>query len=238
MATEAETTPPVEAEAESMPRWVPRAIGLFWLGLVAIWILQRLFESLSGFLITLLISLFFSFALEPAVNWLERKGFRRGLGTLIMFAVVIIAVALLSFVVGSALAEQMRSFVADAPGLIDDIEVWLQNSIDESIELTQARDQFLNDDGLGQQLTGIADNAVGFGATLVGLIFDLFTIALFTFYLTADGPRLRRTICARLHPDRQRRILGIWDLAIQKTCLLYTSPSPRDATLSRMPSSA
>ena len=24
----------------------------------------------------------------------------------------------------------------------------------------------------------------------------------------------------------------------QKTCLLYTSPSPRDATLSRMPSSA
>ena len=25
---------------------------------------------------------------------------------------------------------------------------------------------------------------------------------------------------------------------IQKTCLLYTSPSPRDATLSRMPSSA
>ena len=217
MATEAETTPSVEAEAESMPRWVPRAIGLFWFGLIAIWILQRLFESLSGFLVTLLISLFFSFALEPAVNWLERKGFRRGLGTLIMFAVVIAAVALLSFVVGSALAEQMRSFVDDAPSLIDDIEVWLQNSIDESIELTQARDQFLNDDGLGQQLTGIADNAVGFGATLVGLIFDLFTIALFTFYLTADGPRLRRTICARLHPDRQRRILGIWDLAIQKT---------------------
>ena len=28
----------------------------------------------------------------------------------------------------------------------------------------------------------------------------------------------------------------IW--AVTKTCLLYTSPSPRDATLSRMPSSA
>ena len=27
-------------------------------------------------------------------------------------------------------------------------------------------------------------------------------------------------------------------LAIGKSCLLYTSPSPRDATLSRMPSSA
>lgn len=217
MATDAETTLSVEADNQTMPRWVPRAIGLFWLGLIGIWVLQRLFESLSGFLITILISLFFSFALEPAVNWLERKGFRRGLGTLIMFAVVSTAVAVLSFVVGSALAEQMRSFVADAPSLIDDLENWLQERVDESIQLTEARDQFLNDDGLGQQLTGIADNAVGVGATVIGLIFDLFTIALFTFYLTADGPRLRRTICARLRPDRQRRVLGIWDLAIQKT---------------------
>ena len=105
MATDTETTLSVEADDQTMPRWVPRAIGLFWLGLIGIWVLQRLFESLSGFLITILISLFFSFALEPAVNWLERKGFRRGLGTLIMFAVVSTAVAVLSFVVGSALAE-------------------------------------------------------------------------------------------------------------------------------------
>ena len=33
--------------------------------------------------------------------------------------------------------------------------------------------------------------------------------------------------------DRQDRELGLGP-----TCLLYTSPSPRDATLSRMPSSA
>ena len=32
--------------------------------------------------------------------------------------------------------------------------------------------------------------------------------------------------------------LGCADLRWGKTCLLYTSPSPRDATLSRMPSSA
>ena len=30
----------------------------------------------------------------------------------------------------------------------------------------------------------------------------------------------------------------VYDLALTKVCLLYTSPSPRDATLSRMPSSA
>ena len=31
---------------------------------------------------------------------------------------------------------------------------------------------------------------------------------LFTFYLVADGPKLRRAICSRLHPARQERVLG------------------------------
>ena len=37
----------------------------------------------------------------------------------------------------------------------------------------------------------------------------------------------------------KRRLLGLDDSELERTdCLLYTSPSPRDATLSRMPSSA
>ena len=204
-------------QVTKMPTWVPRAIGLFWFGLVVLWALQQLFDSLSGFLVVILISFFFSFALEPAVNWLERQGFKRGIGTAIMFLLALILIVGFFFIVGSVLAEQLQDLVDDAPELIDEFEAWLQNNLDESISLDAARDQFLSDDGLGEQLTGIADNAVSLGATLVSLVFDVFTIALFTYYLTADGPKLRRTICARLKPERQRRVLGVWDLAIQKT---------------------
>lgn len=200
-----------------MPGWVPRAVGLFWLGLVAIWVLQQLFTSLSSFLVTILISFFFSFALEPAVNWLERRGVRRGLGTLIMFLLALTAIVAFGWIVGRVLAEQTTEFVRDAPAIIDNAEGWLQRNLDESVDLDQVRDRFLSDDGLGQQLTGLANNVVGLGATVVGLVFDIFSVALFTFYLTADGPRLRRTICSRLKPERQRRVLGVWDLAIQKT---------------------
>lgn len=202
---------------DQMPDWVPRALLLFFSGVIGLWLLLQLFEDLSGFLVTLLIAFFFSFALEPAVNWLEHRGLRRGAGTLLMFGVAITMISVFGWIVGSVLAEQTIDFVDRAPGLIDDAESWLQENIDESIELNRVRDQFLSDDGLGEQLTGLANNVVGLGATVVSLVFQLFTIALFTFYLTADGPKLRRSICSRLKPDRQRRILGIWDLAIQKT---------------------
>lgn len=200
-----------------MPKWAPRAIAIFWLGVIVLWVLDRLFDSLRGFLVTLLISFFFSFALEPAVNWLERQGFKRGIGTAIMFVVALVLVVGFGWIVGSVLAEQLTGLVDDAPEFIDEAELWLQNNVDESITLDAARDQILSDNGLGDRLTGIADNAVSVGAAVIGIIFDLFTVALFTYYLTADGPRLRRTICARLKPERQRRVLGVWDLAIQKT---------------------
>ena len=200
-----------------MPSWAPRAIALFWFGVVVLWVLQQLFESLSGFFVTLLISFFFSFALEPAVNWLERQGVRRGMGTIIMFVLALIIIAGFGWIVGSVLAEQLTGLVDDAPIFIDEAEDWLQRNVDETIALDGARDQLLSDDGLGDQLSSMADNVVSVGATLVGLVFDVFTVALFTYYLTADGPRLRRTICSRLKPERQRRVLGVWDLAIQKT---------------------
>ena len=40
---------------------------------------------------------------------------------------------------------------------------------------------------------------------------------LFTFYMTAEGPKLRRTVCSVLPPDRQIEVLRVWDIAISKT---------------------
>ena len=42
----------------------------------------------------------------------------------------------------------------------------------------------------------------------------------------------------KLYPQKRSAIGPLLHLAQSKDCLLYTSPSPRDATLSRMPSSA
>ena len=46
---------------------------------------------------------------------------------------------------------------------------------------------------------------------------QLFSVMLFTFYLVADGPRLRRAICSRFTPETQERVLNTWELAATKT---------------------
>jgi predicted PurR-regulated permease PerM len=52
---------------------------------------------------------------------------------------------------------------------------------------------------------------------VIGTIFKLLTIGLFTFYLTADGPRFRRAICSYLPAKHQTTVLWTWEVAIEKT---------------------
>ncbi len=202
--------------SDPMPGWVPRAIALTMLGAAGLVVGQWLVKQLSGLLIMMLVSLFLSFALEPAVNWLNRRGMRRGMATLLSFSVVAFAVAGFLLAMGSVLAEQIQRLVDDAPGYIQSAQGWLSDrGVDVNVDELLA--EFQAGGAAASFAQDVAGNLIDVGTTILGLLFQLLTISLFTFYLTADGPRFRRTICSVISPRRQVEVLHIWDVAISKT---------------------
>jgi predicted PurR-regulated permease PerM len=48
-------------------------------------------------------------------------------------------------------------------------------------------------------------------------LLEIVTVVIFAFYMTADGPRMRRAICSRLPRRRQEIVLDTWEIAIEKT---------------------
>ena len=69
-----------------------------------------------------------------------------------------------------------------------------------------------------------------------GIPIGAFNVPRGSVKVTAGGRVLREGIDYTVNYAIGR--VKILDPALQASCLLYTSPSPRDATLSRMPSSA
>jgi predicted PurR-regulated permease PerM len=63
----------------------------------------------------------------------------------------------------------------------------------------------------------IGRQALGLGTTLIGTVVSGLAVLLVTFYLVADGPRLRWQLSRRLEPARQKEFLRVWELAIAKT---------------------
>ena len=204
-------------DGRTVPVWVKRAIVGFWVGGLVAFYAIGVVRALRTLLVVLLVSLFVAFALEPAVNAMARRGVRRGLGTAVVFLVVTGLAAGFSALVGTALASEINYLVDKAPTYIDDVEGWLNRTFSLTLEFDTLREEFLTGGGLQNLASRFADDVVNVGTTVVGLLFHVFTVALFTFYLVADGPKLRRMVSSRLSERRAAIVTEIWDLAMNKT---------------------
>lgn len=181
-------------------------------------------RALRGVLVMLLVSLFLSFAMEPAVQFLSRRGMRRGLATGAVFFVGILVVAAIVVAMIPLVVEQISDLIVSVPRSVDDFNRLVEDlpflpnlevTSDVRAEIERAGVEF--GERVRSGALGAAGNVVSIGATAVGAIFQLLAIGLITFYLVADGPRLRRTLAGPLPPERQREMLAIWELAVAKT---------------------
>ena len=201
-----------------MPRWVPRAILLFWVGFIATLVVRELFQQLTNFLILLLISLFFALAIEPAVNRLAARGWSRGAATGLLLVSVFVAVTSFGAAIGTLVATQAQDLFDNREQYVLDTVEFLNDNLGTSINAQDWVESISDPNGSVQnffenQQDRVVDVSLG---ALSGLL-QVFSITLFAFYLIADGPRLRRAICSRLSADKQKTVLAVWNLAVQKT---------------------
>lgn len=202
---------------DGMPPWVPRLLRQIVILIVVGTVAYNIFTALRGFLILLLISVFLAIALEPAVAFLAKRGWRRGLATAYIFSLVTLIGVLFTALMVPVVVEQVRTLIVRAPTYVDQLSDFLGNfGIDfeggNLLSAITSADSSLQ--GLANDLVG---NAFGVGSTLLGTMFQGLTILLFTFYLTAEAPKLRRTILSVVDKERQEEVIRIIEIAIDKT---------------------
>jgi predicted PurR-regulated permease PerM len=205
---------PVGSSPSRMPPWIPRLLVLIAVVFFAAYAAFTLFRRLRDLVVWLIIALFLSFALEPAVNWLVARGWRRGAATgAVLFALVLVGMVMVAAMVPLVI-DQVQELIDRVPDWLEQASVYTERWFD--IELTGERilDRVAN---AQTDIQAIAANVASIGAFLLGLLFQVLTVGLFAFYLVADGPKLRRALCSLLPPRRQREVLAAWEVAIDKT---------------------
>lgn len=204
--------------SERMPRWVWRAVAVFWSGALVALVARELFGKLSDLLVILLVSLFLSLAVEPGVNRLARRGWRRGSATGLILVSVVTILLIFVVAIGTLVAGQIADLLRNSETYVTRTVDFLNDTFDTNIDPADVIAEIQDEDGRIQQfITDQGDEAVRVSLSALGVVFEALTVMLFAFYLVADGPRLRRVICSRLRPARQRRVLEAWELAIEKT---------------------
>jgi predicted PurR-regulated permease PerM len=180
-----------------VPVWVNKAIARFFAWAVGLGIAYWVLLKLHSLIIMFVVALFLSLAMEPPVNALAKRGWKRGAATALVVGGLVVLTLGLIIAFGFGFLNDDLGLSIDARGLIHDLK---------SPNGAVAK--------FGKDLASSApDLLLGIASALLQIV----TTLVFTFYLTADGPRFRRAICSRLSPDRQEIVLDTWEIAVEKT---------------------
>ena len=181
------------------PSGIRYAIGAVLVTLAALWVLGKQ-QNLIDYLI---LSSLLALALEPAVIWLhEKRGWRRGSATGLLLVAVFLSLVLLGFRLGGGARARGQPGRRPAPLLHRQAERVHAGPLrpDGVLGLAAGRrrqrghtPQRVPEGPPGRHPRG---DRVG-----VSAIFTVFTIGLFTFYLTAQGPQVRRALLSRVPPS-------------------------------------
>ncbi|MDQ1618103.1 MAG: hypothetical protein QOE19_672 [Actinomycetota bacterium] len=206
----------------SPPPWLARAALTVTVVVLGVLIALDVLGRLRGLLILVLVSFFIACAMEPLVNRLAARGWRRSRATGLVFVGLLVVLAAFVTVMGRLLVGQVRSLVEALPGFTQEAARLVDERFGTDLSSSEVAARLAGPNSplasLGKQVAG---NVVGVCASVVGLAFQLLAVAMFTYYFAVDGPRLRQWLCTFLPPHRQRELLRLADIAIDRTAAYF-----------------
>jgi predicted PurR-regulated permease PerM len=201
-----------------MPAWVPRAILLALGAVVAFFVGWWMLRELRTLIIMVFVALFLSLAMEPAVTRLASRGWRRGPATLLVLGGVILVFLVFMAAAGSVVVGQVSDLADRAPKYVRDFERFVNDDLGVEWDADNIVKELKTGDAIGNLDTDtIVTNVLDVGVTIAAALLEIATVLIFAFYMTADGPRMRRVICSRLPQRHQAVVLDTWEIAIDKT---------------------
>jgi predicted PurR-regulated permease PerM len=152
----------------------------------------------------ILIAVFLALALDPAVEFFQRRGLRRGYATGIVFVLAIGVIAGLGFVLVPPLVDQVRSLVDYAPKIVEDVTAGRGplGFLQTEYQIVDRVEEAIQKQGAGGVL-GITGAGLAIARGVLTAVAGAVAIAFLTFFMLLDG----RSMVERFYnflPDRSR----------------------------------
>jgi predicted PurR-regulated permease PerM len=163
------------------------------------------------------VSVFVAVAMEPPVYFLAKRGWKRGPATGVVFLAAFLVVTVFIVSMVPLLIDQIGQLVEDIPSYVESVARLMEDWFGLGLTEDQLADQATTaQDWLTSNAGDVLGGVVGIGSSIFGFIFFAVTVGLFSFYMVAELPQLKRTVLSTMPEERQREALGIWDTAVEK----------------------
>lgn len=204
----------IRFDQASLRRAVIAALAIFAVFLIAKW----LWDSAGHFIFLFMLAWLLSIAMEPSVAWFSNHKMKRGLASGVVILLIIAATLGFFALFGGVFVSQSADLIKGFPETVQNVITWVNQTFHTTLDPNHVLDALSIDAGMiAQWASTFAGGLLGILALVFGGLFDLITMFVFAYYLSADGPRLRRVIGSWLPERMQKVFVTVWDIAVVKT---------------------
>jgi predicted PurR-regulated permease PerM len=196
--TDAPETPPTpEPPRVIVPRWIQ--LVLLPLALLAAWALAK---AAGKVLLIFVVAGVIALILNPAVAFLQRSRFPRGLAVLTVYLAFFLVLAGIGLLLANPISNQVKSFTHSLPHLVNEANITiirLQGDLNQvGIHARLAEQGKTALQTVSDQLSKSGGSIVSFGGALLteaaGAIFDLVLVFVLSIYMLVYGQRIGRLV--------------------------------------------
>ncbi|GEP34470.1 hypothetical protein NSZ01_22380 [Nocardioides szechwanensis] len=188
----------------------PFYIGFFGaLGALLAYFLWTALLGIGSVLILIVVSLFLAAGLNPAVEFLERRGLRRNYAVTAVIVAFLGAVALFLVAIVPVITDQVAAISDNAPGWLDELEnnKKIQELDDEYQIIDKIKDYVAN----GDFVSGLFGGVLGVGLKILGALFNAFIILVLTLYFLSSLDKTKKAFYRLAPASRRPRVTLLGD---------------------------
>ncbi|MBL0215605.1 MAG: AI-2E family transporter [Myxococcales bacterium] len=165
----------------------PRTIIFLLLAVASVWIAFELATVLT----VITVALVLVGTLDPLVAWLERRGIRRGRALVLVFAVLILAIATVLLLTVPPLVSQLLTMLESAPKARDSLVEWLRH-----FKWAKPLVQSIKAIPINDLVVSAANDMLGYSSKLLTMIGYGISTLFLAIYLLADPVRSKGLLYA------------------------------------------
>jgi predicted PurR-regulated permease PerM len=186
-----------EPPREVVPRWIQLAV--LPIALLAVW---ALLKTAGSVLLVFIVAALIALILNPAVAFLQRRRFPRGLAVLAVYVGFFLALAGIGLLVANPISNQVQKFANNLPHLVNEANknlASLQQELNENgihIEVVKQGKTALQtiQDKVAKSAGKLASSSAGVVTEAAGAVFDLVLIFVLSVYMLLYGERIGKLV--------------------------------------------
>jgi predicted PurR-regulated permease PerM len=178
---------------------------------IAAWALLTVLAITRQVISWVLVAVFLALALNPAVEWFQRRGIRRrGLAATVTYLLALAVFGGIGFAFIPTLVDQINDFVQALPDYVDDLTAGRGKLgfLQEEYQIVDKIKEAVQEGGAARVL-GLTGTAISITKSVLAIVVGTITIVFLTFFMLLEGPMWMERFYGLLPEQSRDRWRGV-----------------------------